>query len=55
MAGEHEQDSAAASGRREAIKKLGLFGAYAAPAMIVLLKSEKAIAQSGGGGGTQLD
>ena len=38
-------------GRREAIKKLGIFGAYTAPALIVLLRSGKAVAQSGQHGG----
>jgi len=34
-------------GRREALKKLGTYGAYTAPALIVLLRSGKAVAQSG--------
>ncbi len=34
-------------GRREALKKLGIYGAYTAPALVVLLKSGKAVAQSG--------
>jgi hypothetical protein len=33
--------------RREALKKIGLFGAYTAPAMVGLLKSTKALAASG--------
>ncbi|MGH7246593.1 MAG: hypothetical protein ACREH9_00670 [Pseudomonadota bacterium] len=37
-------------GRREAIKKLGIYGAYAAytaPALMVMLRSGKAVAASG--------
>jgi hypothetical protein len=37
--------------RREAIKKIGLFGVYTAPVMLAMLKSSKALAASGGGGG----
>jgi hypothetical protein len=35
--------------RREALKKIGLFGAYTAPAMLAMLESSKALAASGGG------
>lgn len=45
--------------RRDAIEKMGRFAAYTAPAMMVLLTSQKAMARSneagpgpGGGGGT---
>ena len=34
-------------GRREAIKKLGIYGAYTAPALLGLLRSGKAVAASG--------
>lgn len=50
-------DDHAASGsapldqRRDALKKIGLFGAYTAPAMLAVLTSSKALAASGGGGG----
>jgi hypothetical protein len=33
-------------GRREALRKLGKFGAYTAPAMLAMLVAEKAVAQS---------
>ena len=33
-------------GRREALRKIGKFGAYTAPAMLTMLIAEKAIAQS---------
>lgn len=33
-------------GRREALRKLGKFGAYTAPAMLAMLIAEKAVAQS---------
>jgi hypothetical protein len=46
-----EQASTPDEGRREALRKLGKFGAYTAPAMLALLLSEKAVAQSDGGGG----
>jgi hypothetical protein len=35
--------------RRAALKKIGLFGAYTAPAMLAMLKSGKALAASHGG------
>lgn len=35
------------AGRREAIGKLGRFMGYTAPAMLVLLTAEKAMARSG--------
>jgi hypothetical protein len=35
----------------EARRRLGKFAAYTAPAMVTLLISEKAVANSGGGGG----
>lgn len=34
-------------GRRAALKKLGAYGAYTAPALVVLLRSGKAVASSG--------
>ncbi|MGH7246592.1 MAG: hypothetical protein ACREH9_00665 [Pseudomonadota bacterium] len=34
-------------GRREALKKLGIYGAYTAPALMVMLRSGKAVAASG--------
>jgi len=33
--------------RRKALKKLGRFGLYTAPALLMLFESEKAVAQSG--------
>jgi len=36
--------------RREALKQIGLFGAYTAPAMLAMLTSSKALAASGTGG-----
>lgn len=36
--------------RRDALKKIGLFGAYTAPLMVAMLTSKKALAASGGGG-----
>jgi hypothetical protein len=37
-------------GRRKAVKKLGLYGAYTAPALIALLQRGKAVANSFIGG-----
>jgi hypothetical protein len=37
-------------GRREVMKKLGVYGAYTAPALVALLKSGKAAASSFLGG-----
>ena len=34
-------------GRREVVKKLGIYGAYTAPALVALLQSGKAVAASG--------
>jgi hypothetical protein len=34
--------------RRELLKKLGRYGLYTAPALLLLFESEKATAQSGG-------
>ena len=36
--------------RREAVKKLALYGAYTAPALVALLKGQKAVAGSFLGG-----
>jgi hypothetical protein len=49
VAGDQES-SGADDKRREAIKKIGLFGVYTAPVMLAMLKSSKALAASGGGG-----
>ena len=38
--------------RREALKRLGIFGAYTAPAMMVLLSSKIAAAQTISSGST---
>ena len=38
--------------RREALKRLGIFGAYTTPAMMVLLSSDIATAQFATSGGT---
>jgi hypothetical protein len=37
--------------RREALKKMAVYGAYTAPLMVAMLSSQKAFAASGGGGG----
>jgi hypothetical protein len=49
----HEETHARAEmdeGRREVMKKLGVYGAYTAPALVALLKSGKAAANSFLGG-----
>ena len=43
-----QSGSAPDEGRREALRKLGKFGAYTAPAMLAMLIAEKAVAQSTG-------
>ncbi|MES9871897.1 MAG: hypothetical protein ABW146_02210 [Candidatus Sedimenticola sp. 6PFRAG7] len=43
---DHETDEA----RREALKKMGRFGAYTAPAMMAMLSSSKTLAQVPSGG-----
>jgi len=44
---ESHNDELISSERREALKKLGKYGAYTAPAVITLLASRKVPAQSG--------
>jgi hypothetical protein len=51
MASDEEQQAPVdAEMRREALKKIGLFGAYTAPVMLGMLTSSKALAASGPGG-----
>ena len=38
------------AGRRETLKKLGIYGAYTAPALVALLRSGKAVGASFLGG-----
>ena len=45
------KDGEPSEARRDALRKIGLFGAYTAPLMVAMLASSKALAQSGGGGG----
>ena len=40
-----QPDCAPDEGRREALRKLGKFGAYTAPAMVAMLIADKAVAQ----------
>src|SRR3546814_5960593 len=47
---DENDDNVAQTARRDALKKIGLVGAYATPVMIAILKSEKALAASGGSG-----
>lgn len=48
--GSEPEDHGLDERRRDALKKIGLFGAYTAPVMLAMLKSSKALAASPGGG-----